>query len=70
MSLTSDPTSISGELNKLAANVSIARNMAGVHFFTDYNQSLRLEERITTGILIEHLAQPARRPWPMTNLYM
>ncbi len=56
-SLASDPISISGELNKLAANISIARNMAGVHFYTDYYESLRMGERITTGILIEHFAQ-------------
>lgn len=30
-----------GELNKLAANVSIARNMAGVHYYSDYYDSLR-----------------------------
>lgn len=48
---------ISGELNKLAANISIGRNMAGVHYYTDYYESLRMGERVTTGILIEHLAQ-------------
>ena len=56
-SLASDPLSISGELNKLAANISIARNMAGVHFYTDYYESLRMGERITTAILIEHFTQ-------------
>ena len=48
---------IAGELNKLAANISIGRNMGGVHFYTDYYESLRMGERVTAGILIEHLTQ-------------
>ena len=52
-----DPVTIAGELNKLAANISIGRNMAGVHFYTDYYESLRMGERVTTGILLEHLTQ-------------
>lgn len=48
---------ISGELNKLAANISIARNMAGVHYYTDYYESLRMGERVATGILIEQMKQ-------------
>lgn len=27
---------VEGELNKLAANISIGRNWAGVHYFSDY----------------------------------
>jgi len=46
---------INGELNKLAANISIGRNMAGVHYYTDYYESLRMGERIATGILIEQM---------------
>jgi len=48
---------INGELNKLAANISIGRNMAGVHFYTDYYESLRMGERVATGILIEQMKQ-------------
>ena len=55
--LRSDPVTIAGELNKLAANISIGRNMAGVHYYTDYYESLRMGERVSTGILIEHLSQ-------------
>ena len=51
----SETLTISGELNKLAANISIGRNMAGVHFYTDYYESLRMGERVSTGILIEHM---------------
>lgn len=44
---------LEGELNKLAANISIGRNMAGVHYFSDYYNSLRMGEKIALGILEE-----------------
>lgn len=44
---------LEGELNKLAANISIGRNMAGVHYFSDYYDSLRMGEEIAIGILEE-----------------
>ncbi|MEM7500060.1 MAG: vanadium-dependent haloperoxidase [Pseudomonadota bacterium] len=44
---------LEGELNKLAANISIGRNMAGVHYFTDYYDSLRMGEEIAIGMLEE-----------------
>ena len=44
---------LEGELNKLAANISIGRNMAGVHFFSDYYDSLRMGEEIAIGLLEE-----------------
>ena len=47
------PLTLEGELNKLAANISIGRNMAGVHFFSDYYDSLRMGEEIAIGILEE-----------------
>ena len=53
----SQPVTITGELNKLAANISIGRNMAGVHFYTDYYESLRMGERVSTGILLEQMTQ-------------
>ncbi|MEM6487353.1 MAG: bromoperoxidase [Pseudomonadota bacterium] len=46
---------IEGELNKLAANISIGRNMAGVHYYSDYYDSLRMGERIAVSILQEQL---------------
>ncbi|MEO1048948.1 MAG: bromoperoxidase, partial [Pseudomonadota bacterium] len=47
------PLILEGELNKLAANISIGRNMAGVHYFTDYFDSARMGEEIAVGILEE-----------------
>ena len=48
-----EPLTLEGELNKLAANISIGRNMAGVHFFSDYYDSLRMGEEIAIGLLEE-----------------
>ena len=42
---------VGGELNKVAANVAIGRNMAGVHWRSDYLESLRLGERVAICIL-------------------
>ena len=47
------PLTVEGELNKLASNISIGRNWAGVHYFTDYIESIRLGEEIALGILKE-----------------
>ena len=44
---------VQGELDKLAANISIGRNMAGVHYYSDYYDSLRMGERVAVGILME-----------------
>ena len=50
-----DKLTLQGELNKLASNISIGRNWAGVHYYSDYYDSLRLGERIAVGILREQL---------------
>ncbi len=44
---------VEGELNKLAANIAIGRDWAGVHYFTDYIESIRMGEQIAIGILQE-----------------
>jgi len=45
---------VGGELNKLAANIAIGRNGGGVHWRTDYSESVKLGEAIAIGILQEH----------------
>ncbi|ANT62093.1 hypothetical protein AYJ57_16800 [Salipiger sp. CCB-MM3] len=50
---SAESLTLEGELNKLAANISIGRNMAGVHYFTDYYDSLRMGEKVALGILQE-----------------
>ena len=47
------PLTVGDELNKIAANISIGRNMAGVHYYSDYIDSLIMGEQITIGILLE-----------------
>ena len=42
---------VGGELNKVAANVSLGRSMAGVHWRSDYWQSVLLGEQVGIGIL-------------------
>ena len=44
---------VEGELNKLASNISIGRNWAGVHYFSDYIESIRMGEQIAIGLLEE-----------------
>ncbi|MEM7615328.1 MAG: vanadium-dependent haloperoxidase, partial [Pseudomonadota bacterium] len=58
--------SLEGELNKLAANISIARNMGGVHFFTDYYDSLRMGEEIAIGMLEEQALCYPTDPFVLT----
>jgi hypothetical protein len=42
---------IAGELNKLASNVATGRNIAGVHWRTDGEESIRLGEEIAIRVL-------------------
>ncbi|CDF40600.1 vanadium-dependent bromoperoxidase, vBPO [Chondrus crispus] len=46
---------VEGELNKVCSNISIGRNWAGVHYFTDYIESILLGEQIALGILEEQM---------------
>lgn len=47
----SDTLRIGGELNKIASNVAIGRNIAGVHWRSDATESLLLGEEIAISIL-------------------
>ncbi|MEW5931313.1 MAG: vanadium-dependent haloperoxidase [Gemmatimonadota bacterium] len=44
---------VGGEINKLAGNVALGRNAAGVHWRSDYDQSLLLGEQVAIGVLQE-----------------
>ena len=50
---------VGGELNKLAANIALARNTAGVHWRSDGIEGLKLGEAVAIGIL-----QDLRTTWP------
>jgi hypothetical protein len=44
---------VGGELNKLAGNVALFRNAAGVHWRSDYTYSLQLGEAVAIRLLQE-----------------
>ena len=46
-----DKLTVGGELNKIASNVAIGRNIAGVHWRSDYAASLKLGESIAISVL-------------------
>ena len=47
---------VGGELNKIAANVALGRNTAGVHWRSDATESMKLGEQIAIGILRDQRA--------------
>ncbi len=44
---------VGGELDKLAANIALGRSMGGVHWRSDYTESVKLGEAVAIGILRE-----------------
>ena len=46
-----DRLTVGGELDKVAANIAIGRNMAGVHWRTDYSEAVKLGEAVAIGVL-------------------
>jgi hypothetical protein len=44
---------VNGEINKLASNIGMARNFAGVHWRSDYSEALKLGEAVAISILRE-----------------
>jgi len=47
------PLTVGGELNKLASNISLGRNIAGVHWRSDATESLKLGEQVAIRLLQE-----------------
>src|SRR5687768_6094488 len=47
----SENLTVGGELNKIAANVALGRNMAGVHWRSDATESMKLGEAVAISIL-------------------
>ena len=56
---------VGGELDKVAANVAIGRNMGGVHWRSDYTESIRLGEAIALGLLREQ-AETYNEPFALS----
>lgn len=57
---------IGGELNKVAANIAIGRNMAGVHWRSDYTESVRLGEKVALCILRRQSRDYNEKDWSFT----
>ncbi|EKD48814.1 MAG: phosphoesterase PA-phosphatase related protein, partial [uncultured bacterium] len=48
---TGGSLTLGGEINKIAANIAYGRNMAGVHYRCDAQDSLKLGEAVAISIL-------------------
>ncbi len=48
-----DRLTVAGELDKLASNIGLGRDWAGVHWRSDHEQSLLLGEQVAIGILCD-----------------
>ncbi len=44
---------VRGELDKVAANIAMGRNFAGIHWRTDYSEAVQLGEAVAIGVLEE-----------------
>jgi hypothetical protein len=44
---------VGGEIDKLASNISLGRNFAGMHWRSDHTESLRLGERVAISLLFD-----------------
>ncbi len=44
---------VGGEINKLASNISLGRNFAGMHWRSDHTESLKLGERVAISLLFD-----------------
>ncbi|HEX6901547.1 MAG TPA: vanadium-dependent haloperoxidase [Thermoanaerobaculia bacterium] len=53
---TGPALTVGGELNKLASNVAIGRNLAGVHWRSDTRESMRVGEALAISILRDQRA--------------
>ncbi len=48
------PLTVGGELNKLAANIALGRDTAGIHWRSDGSEGLKLGEAVAIGILQDY----------------
>ncbi len=46
-----DTLTVGGELNKIASNIALGRNIAGVHWRSDATESLKLGEALAIGVM-------------------
>ncbi len=53
---------VGGELNKIASNIAIGRNAAGVHWRSDYTESVKLGETVAICILKKESSDYHEKP--------
>lgn len=53
--LDKDDLTVGGELNKLAMNIGIGRNVAGVHWRSDHSASITLGEQVAIGVIRDYI---------------
>ncbi len=63
---TGEPLTIGGELNKLAANIALSRDAAGVHYRSDSLNGLRLGEAVAINLMRDLLSVIADNQVPLT----
>lgn len=63
-----DELTVRGELNKLAANMALGRNRAGIHYRTDGIEGLRLGEQAALAFLEDQLTLPSAAGEPTLSL--
>ena len=63
-----DMLTLGGEANKLAANIALGRNHAGVHWRSDYQESVLLGEEVAIRVLRDQKATYNENPsWTFTR---
>jgi membrane-associated phospholipid phosphatase len=60
-----EPLTIGGELNKLAANIALSRDAAGVHYRSDSLNGLRLGEAVAMSLMRDLLSITADNQLPL-----
>jgi hypothetical protein len=53
--------SLGGEFNTLAANSALGRNFEGIHWRTDYTESLKLGEAVAISFVLDTREASATR---------
>ena len=60
------PLTIGDELNKLAANIALSRDAAGVHYRSDSLNGLRLGEAVAISLMWDFLSITPDNQLPLT----
>jgi hypothetical protein len=62
-----DELTVGGELNKLAGNVGLGRNFAGVHYWSDFYESILLSEMVAIELLRQEIIYQEKHTFNFTK---